>query len=137
MKCDYCGGEAILKDSRIIYKTRSYGSVYVCENYPACDAYVGAHDYTFEPKGSLANAELRELRKQCHEVFDELWMEKKRRAVADRNKLREVLSHIPKQKTKRQRAYKWLAEFMGLEVAHIGEFDVEQCKKLLSILTKE
>lgn len=111
LRCPYCSGLAELKDSAIIYNGKSYGLVYVCENYPQCDSFVGVHKGTKRPKGTLANAELRELRKQCHKKFDPIWKSGK---------------------MKRPEAYKWLAQQMGLEEAHIGAFDVEQCKKFLA-----
>ena len=36
MECPYCQSQVVLKDSRIIYRTRSYGLAWVCERYPAC-----------------------------------------------------------------------------------------------------
>ncbi|MFB5268120.1 zinc-finger-containing protein [Paenibacillus enshidis] len=41
-------------------------------------AYVGVHDGTDIPLGRLANRELRELKKQCHALFDPVWKNKKR-----------------------------------------------------------
>ena len=31
MECPYCQSQVVLKDSRIIYRTRSYGLAWVCE----------------------------------------------------------------------------------------------------------
>ena len=71
--CPYCNSKALLKDASCIYNRTGFGLVYVCESYPRCDSYVGVHDGTTKPKGSLANKELRELRKKIHGFFDALW----------------------------------------------------------------
>lgn len=88
---------------------------YLCR---PCNAYVGVHSGTDRPKGSLANAELRDWRKATHARFDPLWRDgpfKKRNA-----------------------AYRWLSEQMKLpiEQTHIGMFTVEQCKAALEIINK-
>jgi hypothetical protein len=91
--------------------------IYLCGNYPICDAYVGVHKGTNRPKGSLANAELREWRKKAHKVFDEFW----------------------KGKISRKKAYKLMQNLMNMDEnqAHIGEFDVEQCKMLILKLSAQ
>jgi len=127
LPCPYCGSVAILKDSSIIYG-RSYGLAFVCENYPACDAYVGVHKHNNEPLGRLANAELRIAKIDAHKYFDNLWQRKliKRRKERGNNY---------KKHWARGSGYKWLAEQMGLESkdCHIGMFDVQQCKKVVEI----
>ena len=67
MKCRYCNGDVSIKDSSIIYQ-QSYGLIHICDS---CGAFVGCHKGTSNPLGTLANAELRELRKQAHSVFDD------------------------------------------------------------------
>lgn len=113
--CPYCHSVAKLTDSVIIYK-RSYGNVWICTNYPDCDAYVGTHKFDNRtPLGRLANAELREWKKKAHEAFDPLWRSGK---------------------MKRNKAYELMQMLMGLtkEQAHIGELDVIQCKILIEKL---
>lgn len=110
MNCPYCNGQAILKDSSIVYG-RSYGMIWICENYPKCDSFVGTHKATLKPLGTLANAELRALRIKCHAEFDKLWKEKN---------------------FKRQTAYKHLAKFMKIDEPHFGEFTKEQCEYFLT-----
>jgi hypothetical protein len=112
ISCPFCNGIATLRDNGILYRGRSFGNSFICENYPQCDTYVGVHKATNAPLGTLADAELRELRKQCHEKFDPLWKSKK---------------------MKRKEAYKYLALHMNLKEAHIAEFTKEQCEKLLRI----
>lgn len=113
MICPYCGAEANLVDSSIVYG-KSYGKIYLCSSYPQCDAYVGVHKGTDEPLGRLANAELREWKKKAHKAFDIIW---KSGGMS------------------RDQAYQLLQRKMKLseEEAHIGKFDVDQCKRVVSI----
>jgi len=122
--CPYCGGIGTLKKSSIIYG-KDYGLVYVCENYPNCDSFVGVHKGTTKPLGTLANAELRDYRKQCHAAFDNLW---RSRLI---NKVYHV--YIP-HTTNRQKAYIWMASVLQLEEdqSHIAMLGIEQCKRLLT-----
>ena len=63
MKCPYCGKTAVLRKASYVYKDRALEEyLYVCSGYPECDSYVGVHAGTFEPKGSLANGDLRQKR---------------------------------------------------------------------------
>lgn len=116
--CSYCGNKSELVDSERVYG-RSYGMMYLCANYPVCDAYVGCHPGTDKPLGRLANAELREWKKKAHAAFDPLW----------RNRVQ------GRQQMKRSEAYAWLAKELGLERerTHIGMFDVLQCKQVVEL----
>ena len=111
--CDYCGRRAEFVDSKIIYG-KSYGMAYLC---PACGAYVGVHKGTDRPLGRLANAELRAWKRYAHNAFDPLWQQ----GVF---------------KGRRCAAYAWLAQQMNLPVekAHIGMFDIGQCRKVIKII---
>lgn len=112
MKCPYCGGGASLSDSSIIYGGRSYGAVYLCENYPECDTYVGVHKGTKRPMGTLANAELRKLRKEAHGAMDWWWKHVKLTKAECYAKLANIL-HVP------------------LKEAHIGMLNEAECKKVI------
>jgi hypothetical protein len=75
MLCPYCSSRMLLKDSSVVYG-KSFGDIFVCEQYPACDTYVGTHKAGHmkgQPLGTPANAELRNARKLLHEKFDPLW----------------------------------------------------------------
>jgi hypothetical protein len=89
----------------------SLGMAWICQGFPECDSYVGAHGKNFKPKGSLANKELREIRILAHKYFDCLWSNQK----------------------SRRKAYKWLS--LALDIpepqAHIGMFDVATCKRAI------
>lgn len=113
IRCPYCGGTAILRDASFVYGEKSYGGkVYVCSNYPRCDAYVGVHPGTRIPKGTLADQELRKKRMLAHQIFDQIW-------------LRGILS--------RPDAYHWMADKFCLsdEQAHIGMFGNYMCDQVI------
>ena len=116
VSCPYCGQQAEYVDSAVIYG-RSYGMVYLCRQ---CDAYVGVHKGTDQPLGRLANRELRRWRNRAHAMFDPLWQKGRFRR-------------------RRNDAYAWLAEKMGLpkEETHIAMFDVPQCKQVIQIMNDE
>jgi len=114
--CPYCGASSVLCHSVLVYAgDKSYAPIFVCENYPKCDAYVSAHQNTLQPMGSLANKKLRKLREKVHFKFDVIWRRKK---------------------MTRDEAYIRLASLMGLKIAdcHIALFDIEQCKKAIELI---
>ena len=101
-RCPYCGGTVIYRSADGIYKDNSRKTMlYVCSHYPNCDAYVRAHTGTRIPVGTMANHELRTLRKTAHHYFDQLYK-----------------SGI----MTKQDAYYWLANLIDapLSKAHIG-----------------
>lgn len=116
--CPYCGAKARFADSAEVYGGRSYGMAYICSNYPSCDAYVGVHKGTVTPLGRMANAELREAKKQAHAAFDPLWKN----------------GRFP-----RKLAYLWLSEQLGMarEDCHIGMFDVATCRRVVDICKRK
>jgi len=126
--CPYCNAPAQLKDSAIVYYTRSYGNMWVCSNYPSCDAYVGVHKATNEALGTLANKELRQARMKAKELFEPIW------------KTGQINKHMGlpymKKTSNRKKAYRWLADKMGLtkDETHFGMFNKEQCEKAYAIL---
>ena len=111
--CPYCEYPAILADSAEVYAGRSYGPIWICG---PCGAYVGCHKGTTRPLGRLADAELRAWKRRAHEAFDPLWQSGG---------------------MTRHEAYWHMAAIMGLRLseAHIGEFDVEQCERLVERLS--
>lgn len=104
--CPYCGAKASLRPASAVYGTATKvpdSYLYVCDRYPRCDSYVGAHKRTKEPMGTLANGDLRNKRIQAHKAFDWMWK-----------------SGLM---TKWQ-AYKWMQGKLALtdEQAHIAKF---------------
>lgn len=120
-KCPYCGSTSVLKkDSSVIYR-KNYGPVYLCANYPSCDAYVGCHPRTTTPLGRLADRELRAAKKNAHAHFDPLWQAKIQLGAS--------------KKDARTAGYAWLAERMCMspDRCHIGMFNVEECERVVRI----
>ena len=113
IRCPYCGSHAVLKSADGIYKDNSKNMMlYVCSRYPKCDAYVRCHAGTTIPVGSMANHELRALRKTAHDYFDKL--------------------HKSGLMTKED-AYHWLAATVDapMKHAHIGHLSEYYCKKVI------
>ena len=118
LKCPYCGGKALLKSSLEIYRD-DYGYVYVCENYPNCNSYVGTHKKTLKPLGRLANEELRKLKITAHLYFDTLWKHREKKGFSNSRTI----------------AYKWLSEQLKINIndTHIGYFDKETTEKVIKL----
>lgn len=75
--CPYCGRTAMLRPTAYVYGDDNLdpeGYLYVCSGYPGhCDAYVGAHWKSMRPKGTLADAALRNKRIRAHRALDAIW----------------------------------------------------------------
>lgn len=113
MRCPYCGGPVTYRSADGIYHDNSRGTMlYVCSHYPECDAYVRVHAGTNIPVGSLANQELRSLRRTAHHYFDQLHQSG-------------LMS--------KQDAYQWLADLISapLSQAHIGYLGEYYCKQVI------
>lgn len=115
MICPYCQQEAKHCENKEIYG-KNYGKSYMCYYCKPCDAYVGCHNNTTRPLGTLANRELRQWRRKAHAVIDPLW----KSGIYTR---REVYQSLNK------------TVGMGNDV-HIGESDIEKCKKIIAVFTK-
>lgn len=121
--CPYCGADAEYRHSSVVYGDRGdYGYLYVCANYPRCDAYVGVHKGTYNPLGRMANAELRRWKGKAHKAFDVLW--RRKMAIVGCSK-----------KVARGLAYHWLSKQLGISErkCHIGMFDVAECKQVVDV----
>lgn len=108
MKCPYCQKLAEWTSNEIVYG-KKYGRSFMCYYCKDCDAYVGCHNNTRKPLGTMANKELRQKRIKAHAIIDELWKSKKyfRRTV-----------------------YKRLSEAFGKQV-HIGLADQKECDDII------
>lgn len=103
--CPKCKTNARLTSQQHVYG-RSYGkggSIWICENFPTCDCYVGCHPGSTTPLGSLADKVTRTARSNAHGVFDRLWKE----------------GHVS-----RNVAYSWARQEFGFQL-HIGESDAD------------
>lgn len=119
IRCPYCGAKATLRPSSAVYgdAAKTDGYLYVCDRYPKCDSYVGAHKRSKLPMGILANGDLRNKRIQAHKAFDWMWK-----------------SGLM---TKWQ-AYKWMQGKLDLsdEQAHIAMFSEYMCDRLIAECNK-
>jgi len=83
----------------------------------SCDSYVGVHSGSRIPLGRLANKELRNLKMQCHGLFDPAWKG-------------------PAKRISRSKAYERLAKLIGIpqRECHFGHFDKNMLMKCIGIL---
>ncbi len=102
--CGECGAEMVLRKSPK-YKSPFWG----CSAFPACRGTHGAHP-DGRPLGIPANKETKEWRIKAHAAFDPFW----------KNGIYE-----------RKQAYRYLAEKLGVERVHVGEADIEMCKRII------
>jgi hypothetical protein len=112
--CPYCHQPAIKCTGREVYPHRpELGKKLFWACFP-CKAWVGCHPGGDLPLGRLANAELRQSKMAAHAAFDPIWQSK----------------HVS-----RGEAYGWLARQLGItkEECHIGHFDVQHCKQVVSV----
>lgn len=107
MTCPYCGKEAQWVENSVVYGRR-YGKSYMCW-YCECGAYVGCHNNTNVPLGTLANKETREWRMKAHEAIDPLWRSGER---------------------SRGDVYNAISGALGYRV-HVGESSIEQCRAII------
>lgn len=120
MTCPYCQKETKWCENKEIYG-RNYGKSYMCYFCRPCWAYVGCHQNTKKPLGTIANAETREWRKKVHAVLDPIWQ-----------------NHQHK-RSKRERIYERLSRRIygkNGKSFHVGESDIGTCKKALEILSE-
>lgn len=121
--CRYCGSEVDLVTHEEFYG-QSYdggGKLYVCTS---CHARVGVHgaetSHSDEaPLGLLADAELRDLRSEVHDLFDPMWRENG---------------------TDRQKAYDFFfGQMLGLAEhrRHVGMLTAEECRTAIRILKQQ
>ena len=110
--CPYCWKEPVWVENKVVYG-KNYGKSYMMYYCKKCDAYVGCHNNTKEPLGTLADAELRDLRKQVHNLIDPLWQSGE---------------------VRRRDIYQQLSDYMGFSF-HTGEATKEDCLKVINDLS--
>ncbi|MBE7723986.1 MAG: hypothetical protein E7244_05935 [Enterocloster citroniae] len=113
--CPYCGRRSVLRPAEYVYgdHTISAGSLlYVCSAYPECRAYVGVHEGSRRPKGTLADSELRNKRIRAHRAMDAL---------------------VRAGCMNRDGVYIWLSSRLNLpyEETHIGYFSDYLCEQTI------
>jgi len=116
--CPECGAPMVLRyTKKFRYKDGSPRPFFGCSQFPDCKASHGAHP-DGKPLGRPGTPEEKKARHEAHLVFD---------AMAERLGL-----------SKKAR-YKWLQVKINLpaEQAHIGNFGVEECGKLIALCETE
>lgn len=108
--CPQCGNPAPWVENKEMYG-KNYGKSYMCYYCKDCDTYVGCHQNTRQPLGTMATRELREWRKKVHAKIDPLWKSGK---------------------YSRKAVYSIITRKLGYQY-HTGESDIETCKKVLSM----
>lgn len=121
--CPYCEGNppSRLVDAGEVYGPRFAGkfNVWACVNYPGCDSYIGTKEDSIEPCGTLADKELRELRKRLRAGINaEL------AAMSD-------LRKIPPRLRPAIRQYRILMQNLTREINYSTE---QSCRKVLMLL---
>lgn len=106
--CPYCNSVAEWVSNDQIYGRR-FGRSYMAWLCRKCNAYVGCHNNTHVPLGTMANSELREYRKAAHALIDPIWQ---------------------KGPLKRKHLYVELSRRMGHQV-HVAWADVDECREIM------
>ena len=114
IKCPYCGGKPEWVENSEVYGKR-FGKSYMIWLCRPCDAYVGCHNNTKMPLGTLAKKKLRDLRHRCHELFDARWFDN----------------------SERSKEYAWLADRMHVDEIHIAQCDENMCREIIEILEED
>ncbi len=109
VKCPYCGKPAVWVNNSAVYG-RPRGRFQMIWWCRPCDARVGCHFDTMRPLGTMANAQLRELRKRAHREIDQLWT---------------------KGTMTRSEMYARLSKALGHEV-HVGWADEDECERIMN-----
>ena len=108
-ECPFCSSAVRVASHEAVYG-RDYSDwpwMYHCTH---CDASVGMHPFTHIPLGTMADRQLREVRKKAKAPFERIWRGGR---------------------MTRAQAYRALAEHLNLSAreCHFGWFNAEQCQK--------
>jgi hypothetical protein len=110
MNCPYCENPANYGPNEEFYGKR-YGKSWMCYYCKPCRAYVGTHNNTTRPLGTMANDELRKARMAAHANIDPYWKENG---------------------WKRGDVYAALNKHFGHEI-HVGESDLETAREIATL----
>ena len=106
--CPKCGKEAPWVENKMRYG-RNFGKSYMCYYCSPCGTYVGCHQNTRKPLGTMADNYTIKLRRNAHHNFDKIWKSGK---------------------VSRKEAYRLLKEKFGIE--HFGEQSAETLKDIIN-----
>jgi len=112
MICPNCQKEAPWVENKEKYG-RNYGKSFMCYFCKPCGTYVGCHNNTKKPLGTMADKETMEWRQKVHAKIDPLWKS----------------GEIP-----RGKIYRIITKALGLKKQyHTGYADIETCKKIMGL----
>ncbi len=118
--CPYCNKKAVLQPANFVHGVSPAANgkhLYVCGNWPKCDAYVSAHEFDLRPMGTLANGNLRNQRILAHRA-----LERYRKATG----------------MSRDDLYFWLGTKLNLHLddAHVAKFNEDQCRQVIALCAR-
>lgn len=108
--CPSCNKKAPWVENKTKYG-RNYGVSYMCYYCKECDYYVGCHNNTRKPLGTMISGKHAKYRSMVHKKIDPLWQDGL---------------------IKRKHLYSRLSKILGYTY-HTGESDLETCEKVLAI----
>lgn len=108
--CPNCNNPAPWVENKEKYG-KNYGKSYMCYYCKPCGFYVGCHNNTKKPLGTMISSEHCKYRKAIHNKIDPLW----KNGVIERKYL-----------------YSRISKILGYTY-HTGEADIETCKKVMAI----
>ena len=111
MICPKCEKEAPWVENKEKYG-KNYGKSFMCYFCKQCDTYVGCHNNTKEPLGTMADRDTLKWRQQAHASIDPLW---KNRGY------------------ERKEVYRKLKEWFGEEI-HIGSAGIKRCRDIINAI---
>jgi hypothetical protein len=117
--CPYCKCETKIVTDKEIYGHKSNYNKYFIQCIQNSEHYVGTFS-NGKSLGRLANAELRKLKRNGHEVFDKLWQGEQATFKS------------------RDQAYQWLSKKMKLskDLTHFAMFSDEQCIQSINVVNR-
>lgn len=111
-----------------------YGPYLICSRWPKCDIGVTLHRTNGKPMGEPADKATRQMRRRAHAAFDPIWLHADERTgvwnLPEPERSRQVRRI---RREARAKAYEWLARELGVEEAHIGSMDIEQCERVIAL----
>lgn len=108
--CPFCHRPAVWCENKEVYG-RNFGKSYMIWLCKPCDAYVGCHQNTKKPLGTMANAHTREMRRRVHAVIDPIWKSGK---------------------ISRKKLYRLISIYTAKQY-HTAECTVQDCEAILNI----
>lgn len=111
MICPKCEKEAPWVENKEKYG-KNYGKSYMCYFCKDCDTYVGCHNNTKTPLGTMADNDTMKWRSKAHAVIDPLW---KNYGYT------------------REEVYRRLRYWFGEDI-HIGSCNIERCRDVINAI---